>query len=135
MPSCNRIIAQSYEIINNISKGKNMIHKATEIRKAIESRDYRAASYITGKAATDYAKQIIEFIGPIRSSEILAVIAALHVVEISVLSPLPADFVRDTKCAADEIVKSVLKDIQINAAMLNLDELSRQQEAHDNDAE
>lgn len=82
-----------------------MIHKATEIRKAIESRDYRAASYITGKAAADYAKQIIEFIGPIHSSEMLAVIAALHVVEISVLSPQSADFVRDTKCAADEIVK------------------------------
>jgi len=112
-----------------------MIHKSTEIRKAIESGDYRVASYITGKATTDYAKQIIEFIGPIHSSEILAVIAALHVVEISVLSPLPADFVRDTKCAADEIVKSVLKNIQINTAMLNLNELNRQQEACDNDTE
>lgn len=112
-----------------------MIHKATEIRKAIESRDYRAASYITGKAAADYAKQIIEFIGPIHSSEMLAVIAALHVVEISVLSLQSADFVRDTKCAADEIVKNVLKNIQINTAVLNLDELSRQQEACDNDAE
>lgn len=112
-----------------------MKHKSTEIRKAIESGDYRAASCITGKVATDYAKQILEFIGPIRSSEILAVVAALHVVEISILSPLPADFVRDTKCAADEIVKSVLKNTQINTAMLNLDELSRQQEAHDNDAE
>lgn len=112
-----------------------MKHKATEIRRAIESRDYRVASYITGKAATDYAKQIVEFIGPIHSSEILAVIAALHVVEISVLSPLPANFVRDTKCAADEIVKNVLKNTQINTAVLNLDELNRQQEAHDNDAE
>lgn len=112
-----------------------MKHKSTEIIRAIESRDYRAASYITGKATTDYAKQIIEFIGPIHSSEILAVIAALHAVEISVLSPLPADFVRDTKCAADEIVKNVLKNTQINTAVLNLDELSRQQEAHDNDAE
>lgn len=112
-----------------------MKHKSTEIIRAIESRDYRAASYITGKATIDYAEQIIEFIGPIHSSEILAVIAALHVVEISILSPLPADFVRDTKCAADEIVKNVLKNTQINTAVLNLDELSRQQEAHDNDAE
>lgn len=112
-----------------------MKHKATEIRRAIESGDYRVASYITGKAATDYAKQIVEFIGPIHSSEILAVIAALHVVEISVLSPLPANFVRDTKCAADETVKDVLENIQINAAMLNLDELNRQQEACDNGAE
>lgn len=112
-----------------------MKHKATEIRKAIENGDYRVASYITGKAATDYAKQIVEFIGPIHSSEILAVIAALHVVEISVLSPLPANFVRDTKCAADEIVKNVLKNTQINTAVLNLDELNRQQEACDNDSE
>lgn len=111
-----------------------MIHKSTEIRKAIESGDYRAASYITGKAATDYAGQILEFIGPICLSEILAVIAALHIAEISVLSPLPADFVRDTKCAADETVKDVLKNTQINATVLNLDELNRQQEAHDNDA-
>ena len=112
-----------------------MKHKATEIRRAIESSDYRTASYITGEATIDYANQIIEFINPIHSSEILAVIAALRVVEISVLSPLPADFVRDTKCAADEIVKNVLKNTQINTAVLNLDELSRQQEAHDNDAE
>lgn len=112
-----------------------MKHKSTEIIRAIESRDYRVASYITGKAATDYAKQIVEFIGPIHSSEILAVIAALHVVEISVLSPLPANFVRDTKCAADEIVKNVLKNTQINTAVLNLDELNRQQEACDNDSE
>lgn len=112
-----------------------MKHKATEIRKAIENGDYRAASNLTVKTAVDYAEQIIEFIGPIHSSEILAVIAALHVVEISVLSPLPANFVRDTKCAADETVKDVLKDIQINAAMLNLDELNRQQGARDNDAE
>lgn len=116
-----------------------MKHKTIEIRKAIEraieSRDYRTASYITGEATIDYANQIFEFINPIHSSEILAVIAALRVVEISVLSPLPADFVRDTKCAADEIVKNVLKNIQINMAVLNLDELSRQQEAHDNDAE
>lgn len=112
-----------------------MKHKSTEIERAIESRDYIAASYITGKAAVDYANQIIEFIGPTRLSEILAVIAALHVVEISILSPLPANFVRDTKCAADETVKDVLENIQINAAMLNLDELNRQQEACDNDAE
>lgn len=112
-----------------------MKHKATEIRKAIENGDYRIASNLMEKAAVDYAKQIIEFIGPIHSSEILAVIAALHVVEISVLSPLPADFVRDTKYSADEIVKSVWKNLRFNAAMLNLDELNRQQEAHDNDAE
>lgn len=112
-----------------------MIHKATEIRKAIENGDYRAASNLTVKTAVDYAEQIIEFIRPIHSSEILAVIAALHVVEISVLSPLPANFVRDTKCAADETVKDVLENIQINAAVLNLDELNRQQEACDNDAE
>ncbi len=112
-----------------------MKHKTTEIRKAIENGDYRAASDLTAKTAVDYANQIIEFINPIHSSEILAVIAALRVVEISVLSPLPADFVRDTKCAADETVKDALENIQINAAMLNLDELNRQQEACDNDAE
>lgn len=112
-----------------------MKHKATEIRRAIENGDYRAASDLTVKTAVDYAEQIIEFICPIHSSEILAVIAALHVVEISVLSPLPADFARDTKYSADEIVKSVWKNLRFNAAMLNLDELNRQQEACDNDAE
>ena len=112
-----------------------MKHKATEIRKAIENGDYRAASDLTVKTAVDYAKQFIEFIGPIHSSKILAVIAALHVVEISVLSPLPANFVRDTKCAADETVKGVLKNTQINTAVLNLDDLNRQREACDNDAE
>lgn len=112
-----------------------MKHKSTEIRRAIESRDYRAASNLAVKTTVDYAEQIIEFIGPTRLSEILAVIAALHVVELSVLSSLSTDFVRDTKCAADEIVKNVLKNTQINAVVLNLDELSRQQEAHDNDAE
>lgn len=112
-----------------------MKHKAIEIRKAIENGDYRIASNLMEKAAVDYAKQIIEFISPIRSSEMASTIAALYIVENAILSPLPADFARDTKYSADEIVKSVWKNLRFNAAMLNLDELNRQQEAHDNDAE